>query len=130
MEAPRPDRGEGSLDAAARVKIDAAIDELYLKGRAVEAEAELKGVYVACGDRCSPAVKARAWMYVGILWGNGASDLGRAREAFRFALSLAPDLPLDEALASPVTRQAFELERAQVRSGLGGAPAAAGSAAP
>ena len=53
-------------------------------------------------------------MYVGIIWGNGKTGTERSREAFRFALTLDPELILDEALASPGTRRSFELEQAEV----------------
>jgi len=100
------------LDRSALSQIDQAIEQLYLAGREGDAEAKLKGIYQACGERCSAPVKARAWMYIGIIWGNAKAGAGRAREAFRFALSLDAGITLDEALASPETRRAFELEKA------------------
>lgn len=112
---PRP--AAAPLDRSALAQIDQAIEQLYLAGREGDAEAKLKGIYQACGDRCSAPVKARAWMYVGIIWGNAKAGASRAREAFRFALSLDAGITLDEALASPETRRAFELEKAAVASG-------------
>lgn len=109
-----PPDAPGPLDRSALAQIDQAIEELYLAGRESDAEAQLKGVYQACATRCSPGVRARAWMYVGVIWGNGTTQRERAREAFRFALTLDPELTLDEALASPGTRRSFELEQAAV----------------
>ncbi|MBN2192298.1 MAG: hypothetical protein JW751_05735 [Polyangiaceae bacterium] len=104
-------------DRSALEKTDSAIDELYLKGKEAEAEAQLKGIYLACEDRCSGPVKARAWMYVGVIWGNARPDPARAREAFRYALQLDPSVALDEALAAPPTRRVFEEEQARVEGG-------------
>lgn len=94
-------------DNAATQKIDEAINTLYLATEFDKAEALLKGVLEACEDRCSPQVKARAWMYVGIVRGSGKQDIPGAQEAFQQALALDPNVKLDDALATPAVRQAF-----------------------
>jgi hypothetical protein len=94
-------------DTAANQKIEEAINTLYLATEFDKAEALLKGVLEACEDRCSPQVKARAWMYVGIVRGSGKQDIPGAQEAFQQALALDPNVKLDDALATPAVRQAF-----------------------
>lgn len=94
-------------DTAANQKIEEAINTLYLATEFDKAEALLKGVLEACEDRCSPQVKARAWMYVGIVRGSGKQDIAGAQEAFQQALALDPNVKLDDALATPAVRQAF-----------------------
>jgi hypothetical protein len=94
-------------DSAANQKIEEAINTLYLATEFDKAEALLKGVLEACEDRCSPQIKARAWMYVGIVRGSGKQDIAGAQDAFQQALALDPNVKLDDALATPAVRQAF-----------------------
>jgi hypothetical protein len=107
-------------DAAANQKIEEAINTHYLATEFDKAEALLKGVLEACEDRCSPSVKGRAWMYVGIVRGSGKQDVAGAQEAFKQALATDPAVKLDDALATPPVRQAFA-----AAGGSAGAPAAA-----
>lgn len=109
-------------DAAATQKIDEAINSYYLATEFDKAEALLKGVVEACEDRCSPNIKARAWMYVGIVEGSGRQSAQGAQEAFQQALALDPNVKLDEALATPEVKQAFSAAAAA----LGQAPASGG----
>ena len=106
-------------DNAANKKIDEAINEHYLATDFDKAEAVLTGTINACAEKCSPAVLAKAWMYVGIVRGSGKSDQGGAKEAFQKALSTDPAVKLDTQLATPETQKTFE--------GLGGSGAAAAS---
>jgi len=76
----------------------------------------LTGTITACAEKCSPAVLAKAWMYVGIVRGSGKNDQAGAKEAFQKALSSDPAVKLDTQLATPETQKTFE--------GLGGAGAA------
>jgi hypothetical protein len=105
-------------DNAANQKIEEAINKFYLATEFDKAETLLKGVLEACEDRCSPAVKARAWMYVGVVRGSGRQDMAGAGEAFQQAITLDPQVKLDDALATPAVRQAF------ATAAGGGAPAA------
>ena len=118
------DRNKGPKDDVAERKIETAVNELYLMGKMREAEAQLKGVYEACGDDCSPRVKAKAWMYIGIVWGSGNNDAKKAREAFRYALELDPTTRLDVSLATPETKKVFDEEKSAVpvQSAPGGSP--------
>lgn len=95
-------------DNAATKKIDEAINEHYLATNFDKAESVLTGTINACGEKCSPAVIARAWMYVGIVRGSGKNDLAGAKEAFQKALSTDPAVKLDTQLATPETQKAFE----------------------
>jgi hypothetical protein len=104
-------------DNAATKKIDEAINEHYLATDFDKAEGVLTGTITACAEKCSPAVLAKAWMYVGIVRGSGKNDQAGAKEAFQKALSTDPTVKLDTQLATPETQKTFE--------GLGGAGAAA-----
>jgi hypothetical protein len=105
------DQNRGPKDDIAEKKIEEAVNNLYLAGEMRDAEAQLKGVYVACGDDCSPRVKAKAWMYIGIVWGSGNNDLKKARKAFHYALELDPATRLDVSLATPETKKVFDEEK-------------------
>lgn len=94
-------------DRAATDKIKEAINSYYLATEFDKAEGILKGTIDACEDRCSPSVKAQAWMYVGIVRGSGKQDLKGAQDAFQQALALDPNVKLDDALATPQVQQAF-----------------------
>ena len=95
-------------DKAGNAKIDEAINQHYLVTDFDKAEGVLLGTINACGDKCSPATIARAWMYVGIVRGSGKGDQAGAKEAFSSALAVDPNVKLDEALATPDTKASFE----------------------
>jgi len=105
------DQNSGPKDDIAEKKIEDAVNSLYLAGKMRDAEAQLKGVYEACGDDCSPRIKAKAWMYIGIVWGSGNNDQEKAREAFQYALELDPTTRLDVSLATPETKKVFDEEK-------------------
>jgi hypothetical protein len=104
-------------DNAASEKIDEAINVHYLATEFDTAESVLKGTVEACADRCSPGVKARAWMYIGIVRGSGKQNLRGAQEAFQQALALDPRVALDDALATPQVREAFDAAAATLGQG-------------
>jgi len=108
-------------DNAATKKIDEAINEHYLATDFDKAESVLTGTINACGDKCSPAVIGRAWMYVGIVRGSGKNDQAGAKDAFQKALASDPSTKLDAQLATPETQKTF--------NDLGGSGAGAGAAA-
>ncbi len=116
------DQNKGPKDDAAEKKIEQAVNELYLAGKMREAEAQLKGIYEACGAECSPRVKAKAWMYIGIVWGSGSNNPQKARDAFRFALDLDGDTRLDVSLATPATKQIFDEEKSAAATPAPGGP--------
>ena len=113
-------------DNAATKKIDEAINEHYLATDFDKAEAVLTGTINACGDKCSPAVLAKAWMYVGIVRGSGKSDQSGAKEAFQKAVSNDPTVKLDTQLATPETQKTF----GDIGGGGGGGGSAAATPAP
>ena len=108
-------------DNAASKKIDEAINEHYLATDFDKAEQVLTGTINACGDKCSPAVIGKAWMYVGIVRGSGKNDQAGAKDAFQKALAADPATKLDAQLATPETQKTF--------NDLGGAGGAAAAVA-
>jgi hypothetical protein len=103
-----PASAQFTRDNAANKKIDEAINEHYLATDFDKAEGVLTGTVTACGDKCSPQVIARAWMYVGIVRGSGKNDQAGAKEAFQKAIATDPQVKLDTALATPETQKTFE----------------------
>jgi hypothetical protein len=96
------------LDKAANKKIDEAINTHYLGTDFQKAIGVLEGTVEACGERCSNAVLARAYMYIGIVKGAGLQDQEGAQEAFATALALDPNVTLDKDLATDELVQLFE----------------------
>jgi len=103
-----PASAQFTRDNAANKKIDEAINEHYLATDFEKAEGVLTGTVQACGDKCSPQVIARAWMYVGIVRGSGKNDQAGAKEAFQKAIATDPQVKLDAALATPETQKTFD----------------------
>jgi hypothetical protein len=95
------------LDKSANAKIDEAINVHYLSTNFDKAEGLLLGTLKACGERCSEQVKARAWMYVGIVRGAGKQDTEGAAAAFSEAVALDPDVKLDRDLATEEVQALF-----------------------
>jgi hypothetical protein len=95
-------------DEAATREIDRAVNDLYLEKKPKEAEDQLLGIIESCGDQCSAAVKARGWMYLGIVRGGGDNDQEGARDAFERAKREDPKVQIDEALSTPATRRTFD----------------------
>jgi len=112
-----PASAQFTRDNAANKKIDEAVNEHYLATDFDKAEGVLTGTVQACGDKCSPQVIARAWMYVGIVRGSGKNDQAGAKEAFQKAVASDPQVKLDSALATPETQKTFDA----VSGGGGGA---------
>lgn len=103
-----PAAAQYTRDNAANKKIDEAINNHYLATEFDKAEGVLTGTINACGDKCSPQVIGKAWMYVGIVRGSGKNDLAGAKEAFQKAIAADPGVKLDAALATPETQKAFQ----------------------
>jgi hypothetical protein len=95
-------------DKSANEKIDQAINEHYLATNFDEARDLLQGIIEACEDKCSPGVKAKAYMYLGIVLFNGKNDAAGAKEAFVQARKIDPKVKLDEGLANPETKKLFD----------------------
>ncbi len=117
-------------DAAAKKKIDEAINTHYLQTSFDKAESVLLGVIQACEDKCSPSVKAQAWMYVGIVRGSGRGDAAGATDAFLQAVMLDPGVQLDDALATPETQEAFATAKGQGGNAPAPTPTPGADAAP
>ena len=94
-----PASAQFTRDNAANKKIDEAINEHYLATDFDTAEGVLTGTVTACGDKCSPQVIARAWMYVGIVRGSGKNDQAGAKEAFQKAIGIDPQVNPGEVIA-------------------------------
>jgi hypothetical protein len=108
-------------DAKANQQIDNAINTHYASADIDAAEKKLLDVIKACSTSCSPAVTARAWMYVGIVRGSGRDDAAAAQEAFKAAKAADPNVKLDELFATDLVKRVFEQTPG---------PAAAGPALP
>ena len=107
-------------DKAALKKIEEAIYTHFLNTEFDKAEGVLLGTIQACEDKCSPEVKAKAWMYVGLVRGSGRNDMQGAGQAFGEAFKLDANVKLDEQIATPEVKAAF------AQASGAGAPAAAG----
>jgi hypothetical protein len=110
------------LDKSANAKIDEAINVHYLSTDFDKAEGLLKGTLKACGERCSAPVKARAWMYIGIVRGAGHQDLDGAGAAFMEALGLDPNVQLDGDLATEELQALFAESGGAMGAGGGTEP--------
>src|ERR1700753_1894608 len=102
-------------DKAAQKKIEEAIYTNFLNTDFDGAEGLLLGTIRACEDKCSPALVAKAWMYVGVIRGSGRNDLTGAQEAFTTAVGIDPNVALDNEIATDPVKQAF----AKVKAGGG-----------
>jgi hypothetical protein len=121
-----PARAQFTRDAAANKKIDEAINTHYVSTDFEKAEGVLLGTIKACGDKCSPQVFGKAWMYVGIVRGSGRNNQAGAKEAFQQAVAADKDVKLDMVLATPETQATFN----EVVGGGGGAAAVAATPVP
>jgi hypothetical protein len=66
---------------------------------------------------CPAWLRAVCWMYIGVAQGSGLGKLDEARKAFDQALSLDQEVRLDEDLATPETKRAFEDARSAALAG-------------
>jgi hypothetical protein len=92
----------------ANSQIDNAINTHYASADINLAEKKLLDVVKACTGSCSPAVIARAWMYVGIVRGSGRDDITGAQEAFKAAKAADPAIKLDDLFATDLVKKAFD----------------------
>jgi hypothetical protein len=112
-------------DGAAQKKMEEAIYTHFLNMDFDKAEGLLVGTFRACEDKCSTQVRAKLWMYAGIVRGSGRQDLAGAEEAFVNAFAEDPNVALDRDIAPPEVQQVFDKARAKA----GSAPAAAAATA-
>lgn len=98
----------GANDAPAKKAMTEAMDE-YAKSKDTDkADGALLEAISVCGSDCSPSLLARAWMYIGLVRGNGAKDWETAREAFSVALGFDPKVELDPRFFSPTAQALFD----------------------
>jgi hypothetical protein len=108
---PSSAAAQESPDSAALEQISKVIEGPYSRKRYTLAEESLLEVITNCENGCRPGTLARAWMYVGVVQGNGLGDQRAAREAFEKALGLDPEIALDTARSTPETLTTFEAAR-------------------
>jgi hypothetical protein len=101
------DASAALTDKQANAQIDNAINTNYASADIDLAEKKLLDVVKACTGSCSPAVVARAWMYVGIVRGSGRDDVTGAGEAFRTAKAADPAVQLDDLFATDLVKRVF-----------------------
>ena len=95
-------------DAATLKKIDEAINVHYIAAQFDQAESVLLAAIKACGTKfCSGEVVAKAYIYVGVVRGNGKQDLAGARHAFENAQAADPNVTLDATLVTPAVLAEF-----------------------
>jgi hypothetical protein len=98
----------GANDAAAKRALSEAMDEYAKAKDADKTDGALLEAISVCGNDCSPSLLARAWMYIGLVRGNGAKDWETAREAFSVALGFDDKLELDPRFFSPTAQALFD----------------------
>ena len=95
-------------DAATLKKIDEAVNVHYIAAQFDKAESVLLSAIKACGAKlCSGEVIAKAYIYVGVIRGNGKGDIAGARQAFENAQAADPNVTLDPTLVTPAVLAEF-----------------------
>lgn len=112
-------------DAQLEKAITTAMDVEYLETSFDKAEKRLRTAIDACGaDKCTPALKARALMSLGVVLAGGKKQLDDAREAFVEALTIDKDAKPAEEMRSTEVNFAFAEARKQLKLDGGTAPTA------
>jgi len=95
-------------DAATLKKIDEAINVHYIAAQFDKAESVLQAAIKDCGIKsCSGEVLGKAYIYLGVVRGNGKQDLAGARRAFENAQGADPNVTLDATLVTPAVLSEF-----------------------
>jgi hypothetical protein len=95
-------------DKAASAKIDEAINVHYIAAQFDKAEAVLLAAVKTCGKQdCSAEVLAKAYLYLGIIRGNGKQDIAGAKSAFELAYAADPNITIDPSLVTPAVLEEF-----------------------
>ena len=102
---------------------------LYRQGAFEKTEAQLLGTLKACGEECSAPVKAKIWMYIGVVRVDGRHKPAQAKQAFEDAVKLDPGVQLDRAMASPEAASLFGKANGSIRDASPPKPLPAGVAA-
>ncbi len=91
-------------------KIDEAINVHYIAAQFDKAESVLLAAIKSCGNKdCSGEVVARAYLYLGIIRGNGKQDLAGAKQAFESAYAADNNITIDPSLVTPAVLDVFNL---------------------
>lgn len=116
-------------DAQAEKAMTQALDNDFLETKFDQAEKRLLDAITACGaDKCSPSVKARLHVALGVVLAGGKKQLEDAREAFVEGLGIDKNVKPPEDMKSTEVNYAYEQARKQLK--LDGGGASAGPAAP
>ncbi|MBK9258947.1 MAG: hypothetical protein IPM54_03850 [Polyangiaceae bacterium] len=115
-------------DAQLEKAIQTAMDVDFLETNFDKAEKRLRAAIDACGaDKCTPELKARGLMSLGIVLAGGKKQLEDAREAFAEALTIDKNAKPAEEMRSSEVNYAYGEARKQLKlDGPAGAPAPAG----
>lgn len=110
-------------DKQLETAITTAMDVEFLETNFDKAEKRLRTAIEACGaDKCTPALKAKALVSLGIVLAGGKKQLDDAREVFVEALTIDKDAKPAEDLRSSEVNFAFGEARKQLKlDGSGGA---------
>ncbi len=96
-------------DAQAESAYKKAMEEDYLDTKFDDAEKKLNKAIEACGEKaCSPKVKAKLYMGLGIVLAGGKNKLDEARESFAEALKLDPSAAPDPDYVKSEIKFAFD----------------------
>jgi len=116
-------------DAQLEGAITTAMDVEYLETSFDKAEKRLRTAIDACGtDKCTPALKAKALVSLGIVLAGGKKQLDDAREVFVEALTIDKNVKPADDLRSSEVNYAFGEARKQLK--LDGPSAPSGPPAP
>jgi len=116
-----PAHAAAPKDAQAEKAITQAMDSDYLETKFDQAEKRLRAAIDACGaDKCTPSVKARVFVALGVVLAGGKKQLEDAREAFVEALELDKNAKFDEDMSSTEVKYAFSEARKQLKLDGGG----------
>ncbi|HRI67717.1 MAG TPA: hypothetical protein PK156_25920, partial [Polyangium sp.] len=112
-------------DAQLEGAIKTAMDVEYLETSFDKAEKRLRTAIEACGtNQCTPALKAKALMSLGIVLAGGKKQLDDAQEVFVEALQVDKNAKPEEEMRSSEVNYAYEQARKQLKLDGGGTVAA------
>jgi Dickkopf N-terminal cysteine-rich region len=113
-------------DAQLEKAITTAMDVEYLETSFDKAEKRLRNAIETCGaDKCTPALKAKGLMALGIVLAGGKKQLDDAREVFVEALTIDKDAKPADELRSSEVNFAYAEARKQMKLDGGSAPSGA-----
>ena len=116
-------------DAQAESAYKKAMEEDYLDTKFDDAEKKLNKAIEVCGEKaCSPKVKAKLYMGLGIVLAGGKNKLDEAKESFAEGLKLDPTVVPDPDYVKSEIKFAFdEAKKSKGKSSPGGTGGTGGS---